>query len=401
MRRLYIQLITAKARNVETAGVLLGAFRDSGPGGRPDVFIENCLPLRPEYRTGNLCQYSDSSRSVLEQQLSSGTGGWHAVGFYRSTLRGESELSDDDVRLMKEHFDSPGCVFLLLESSHRHAAGTFFTLCEGELPPARPCYCLPLDARGPAEIMSMPRPGDEPSEDEQPERLHARAPRPAGLVRKIAMALGCLAALAVIVWAALQLRTSALSPARGPTPNPGPPSSAFGLRADRSGSQWRLSWNREAAPVRSASRGHLSITDGVVPREVELSQADLQTGSVIYSPLSDDIRFRLDIYDLERARTISESVRVLGSPWSPSSPPSPGYLDRIPQGARKFPAPAARQPFVPPGPPGGAEPVRHEPRSLPAPPALAPPAAINAIDAAPPPPPDPFHADLLFKPKVR
>jgi TonB family protein len=89
------------------------------------------------------------------------------------------------------------------------------------------------------------------------------------------------------------------------------------LNAERTGSgnQWRISWNRGAKAIRGAGKGHVTIQDGPLRKEVELSAGDLQTGSMMYAPLTDDVSLRLEVFDLQRGRAVSEAIRVLGSPF--------------------------------------------------------------------------------------
>src|SRR4029079_4642408 len=83
------------------------------------------------------------------------------------------------------------------------------------------------------------------------------------------------------------------------------------LRAERVGLQWRLTWNRNARIVQTASSGRLQLTDGYYRKEVMLDQNDLRTGQVVYSPLTGEISFRLELFGAPGQKGIGESVRAI------------------------------------------------------------------------------------------
>ena len=84
----------------------------------------------------------------------------------------------------------------------------------------------------------------------------------------------------------------------------------LGFRAERAGPDIRLTWNGRLPVVASAYGGTLRINDGGVYRSVELNAAQTRSGSLVYSPQSDDIEFRLEIYG-EQNRFYGEGTRVI------------------------------------------------------------------------------------------
>ena len=87
----------------------------------------------------------------------------------------------------------------------------------------------------------------------------------------------------------------------------------LGLRLERSGSDWRLSWNPNAPVIAKATKGHILITDGSVQRFLELDSSDLRGGTIIYTPLTNDIVMRLEVDKVDSAATDTESVRVVSA----------------------------------------------------------------------------------------
>jgi len=122
------------------------------------------------------------------------------------------------------------------------------------------------------------------------------------------------AVAAVVMLGALQYRTFLLIDQRSDTPRV---SENLDLKTERSGGdgQWRLSWNRSAPAIQKAEKGHVSIIDGYLRKEIDLTAADVQTGGIVYWPVADDVTFRLEVFDSRAGRAVSESVRVLASPW--------------------------------------------------------------------------------------
>src|SRR5260370_24970143 len=123
-------------------------------------------------------------------------------------------------------------------------------------------------------------------------------------------------ALGILAWAdfdALQSVRLAGNPA---------PFVPLGLASDRSGADWKLTWNPASVPLAHAAAAELVIEDGDHENQILLSPAQIRSGSIVYSPFTADICFRLGAYDGER-RWASETLRVLD--WQPSGV---GYAQR-------------------------------------------------------------------------
>ena len=114
-----------------------------------------------------------------------------------------------------------------------------------------------------------------------------------------------------------------------------PSDSVLGLKLDRSGSAWKLSWDADSPAVRDATDGHLLITDGALHRDLELASADLRGGTIIYTPMTDDVVLQLQLDTPGGSEPLSASVRTLGggvSSVSATSMPSPGIPPNLPPG---------------------------------------------------------------------
>jgi TonB family protein len=92
------------------------------------------------------------------------------------------------------------------------------------------------------------------------------------------------------------------------------------LKVDRSAGQLLLSWNRNASAIQTASRAVLTISDGDHREDVDLDLGTLRNGNISYSPMTNDVGFRLEVTDVKGGKSVSESMRVLAGRPSPAVP---------------------------------------------------------------------------------
>ena len=180
----------------------------------------------------------------------------------------------------------------------------------------------------------------------------------------------------------------------------------FQLKAERSNGQIRVSWNRDAKAIRSAHNAVLSISDGSKTEDVPLDPTQLLAGSIMYSPLSTDVAFRLEVKDGTSDAGHSESIRV-----PPAAMPEAGSAAPAASSASK-PAPAAAAPQTPqtPAPANGAARTQtpaatpapaEAQRSAVSPPAPVPaPAPVKSFSLAARVSPPPSSSDLPEAPSV-
>jgi len=128
---------------------------------------------------------------------------------------------------------------------------------------------------------------------------------------------------------------------------PGGDTSALSLRVESLGGEMQLSWNRDSDPIRNATAGVLSISDGSQHQDIAMDLALLQKGSINYTPATSDVVFRLEVSGRGPSKTASEMVRALRTRPSP-------IPEIDPQAAAKAAAGAPKTPDVPAGPPQAA-----------------------------------------------
>jgi TonB family protein len=89
------------------------------------------------------------------------------------------------------------------------------------------------------------------------------------------------------------------------------------LRVEHSAGDLLLTWNRESDAIRNARTGVLTITDGDRNENHPMERSELQNGSIVYSPLTADVSFHLEVTGPDNSKTAAESVRVLRTRPSP------------------------------------------------------------------------------------
>jgi protein TonB len=95
---------------------------------------------------------------------------------------------------------------------------------------------------------------------------------------------------------------------RSPAPTPAAPLS---LRAERTSGDLLVTWNRDADAVKTAVKAVLTISDGPQQETLNVDLAQLRNGSVVYTPATPDVSFRLEVTSSDPARSQSEMLRVL------------------------------------------------------------------------------------------
>jgi TonB family protein len=87
-----------------------------------------------------------------------------------------------------------------------------------------------------------------------------------------------------------------------------------------------LRWNAHSASLESAKNGILQVDDGSEHRKLQLDSNELANGSILYTPTSGDVMFRLEVVD-RNGSPMSESMRVVNaanSGWAAHRIPNAG-----------------------------------------------------------------------------
>jgi hypothetical protein len=340
-------------RGAEVGGILLGRTE----GG--EVWIEDFAAVACEHRRGPSYLLSDHDREAFVQTFGQDRNRDHfPVGLFRSNTRDQNTITDEDRALFTEFFPPPAGVFLLVRPyATKTGAGAFLAPRGGMLPDSTedvfPFSRWELEG-GTAprrRPLSEPRPHANTAAGTDPVAVPSPvAPPPTGAPRPRAGA--ARAAVTVPaeedpgghstgtpalegrnddpvfapalaepyqrrrrgwVWIPLSFIFLLLGvllgfqSAIGFYPRPGAvDASAFALGLSATGKEdsLHIRWNRESPAIKSAERGRLEIKDGSYSKTVDLDASSLQTGSVMYPPLSANVSLRFQV-------TIKENTAVV------------------------------------------------------------------------------------------
>jgi hypothetical protein len=105
-----------------------------------------------------------------------------------------------------------------------------------------------------------------------------------------------------------------------PVAAPLPSETGIGMNVQSQGDRLLIRWNRQLPEVRTAKGGMLVIHDGVQRRRVTLDAADIENGSVLYRPQSNDVSLALDLLT-QRGSVLTGHLRVLDGTRQENSAP--------------------------------------------------------------------------------
>ena len=374
---------------VETGGILLGTHQKNA------VRIKAWRAIDCEYAKGPSFLLSAKDEAVLAEALKPGRSDagrdrLEPVGWYRAHTRSEILLSDADLAFFKRFFPQPWQVGLIVRPASFAAsrAGFFFREADGSIRAQssyREFILTPVAAAAPAIVQAEPAaPISEaaaavavpeapriavPAPQAAPEAAPAPAPpeaRPVLQAQRYAPVHSLAARSARRKWYAAGLSVLAaailgfwlLKPSR----------QGLALSATDMRGQLRIAWDGTARPIGRARYGSIEIDDHGVRTQVNLTAADLRSGSIFYARQSGDVAVRLTV-DTPGSPPVAESTRFL-RPGESGPPPAPrAQPAKKPEPPREAEAREAR---VEPPPPAAETPSLQLPEPSPQPPAPGP-----------------------------
>ena len=94
---------------------------------------------------------------------------------------------------------------------------------------------------------------------------------------------------------------------------PSADSSPLALRVERTGNEILLTWRPDSDAVRNVTQAVLAISDGPQQDNVTLDPSQFRNGRIVYSPVTSDVVFRMEVSGQGGNKVASESLRVLGN----------------------------------------------------------------------------------------
>ena len=150
----------------------------------------------------------------------------------------------------------------------------------------------------------------------------SRSPLASG-VRSLLIGAGALSAIvAVSLAAAALLRVRPFPAGARPSARAAASNSGLGLRAEVRGGSLQVRWNHDAAPVRNATSGSLTVQDGEVRRTLQLNQTTARAGSIFYAARGTQVQVALTIFGPEHVVSESISATVPAAAAQPALPPA-------------------------------------------------------------------------------
>jgi len=298
----------------ESLGLLLGSLS------REAVCVRCCEMVRPEVPAapGSRALHDAFRESLHARTESPLPGVEHVAGFFRTQSGGRAEMVESDHEIARRYFPGAGSLFLLIQTSgHRPWSAALFEL-DGRRSPKAPTlefffdeYLLRNGYLADLVPEQAPRrlpPADLPVRGStNPRRGHT----------------GVVALLLLVLLGGGGYKWYTAKDGREPA-IPAPVSGPLGLKVVSGDKDFEVSWDRQSPAVMQSSGGTLTIRDGGLTRTVLIPPAQLREGRIQYTPLFDDLNFRLEIS--QGARTIAESIQIL----SPGNKAWQGLLPDLP-----------------------------------------------------------------------
>jgi len=233
------------------------------------------------------------------------------LGCFRTQISGWPGMKESDLEIAKRTFPGADSLFLLIRTTrHRPWLAALYSLdAKTATAPAEPVLEFPFDEyllrNGYlTDLVQAPEPQDI---QEEPKKINAR-----WIVGGLLFAI--LLAGSAAAYKYRSFRPSGQAEVAGRT---APATPALNLKVNRSGKDFEVSWDRLSAAVQQSASGMLTINDGALTRAVALSGPQLREGRILYTPLFEELTFRLEVATPDQG-TAAESVQVLA--WSGKQP---------------------------------------------------------------------------------
>jgi hypothetical protein len=341
-------------RGAEVGGILVGKAADA------EIWIEGFSMAACEHRRGPSFLLSEQDQEALAKTFDGLRKQEHyPVGLFRSNTRDDNAISDEDRALFAKYFEAPTGTFLLVRPyASKTSTGSFLVYKDGVLPDLnadvfpfqrweleggvaprrRPLHETKLRAgvvaddpsvvveapvapvvgpllRSPAvqeeaviaepgeTLAEGPSVGDAGVTGSETEYFYTgtieSSHRRRGWIWIPLSFIFLLLGVLLGFQSALSFYPKAL--------NLDASSFALGLTATAKSDNLYIHWNRESPAIKAAQRGQLEIADGQYHKTVDLDATSLQTGSVVYPPVSNNVSLRFHVI-VKGTTSVGETV---------------------------------------------------------------------------------------------
>ncbi len=305
--------------HAEAGGLLLGTTNLNA------VEISGFEPFVLDRESGPRYVITEKDRPRLRESIDRWNlpeSSLRVVGYFRSQRREGLCLHDEDLAVIKEFFDDPANVFLVVkpEGEDGMPTGGFFFWSDGSVFADCTFMSFPFEQQS-LRIAARERPSANPDPEEGSEidgRLEPEVPR------KRFRILGIAAVLALTILAlAVTLRL------RDPAPKPAPASNPLALSLNPGDDAITVAWDPNSEAVRNARVGVLTITDDNRKEEVPLNGLMLQSGRLVYKPSGKAVQIALEVFSPQGLSTREMMTVVMNRGGGASAPP-PGQTNQAP-----------------------------------------------------------------------
>jgi hypothetical protein len=288
------------------AGLLAGVSEGQ------NIHIKEVLPLAGSDRGA----VGDAIRTA------SPSSGSHTIGYVIAEERDAIRLNEGDIQLVERYFREPDSVLLLIQLGQGEIPNaSFFFWDNGRFLGDLAFLEFPFDPlalRTDAWRSAGPVTGASAAEAQAANVGH-RLPsptgiRPASTLSSVGLLFTFGGVFAIALLLKNRFRVFSALPSRTDGSDAG-----LDLRVERSGTDFRLTWNRRAVSVRQALAGMLCLEEGGVRREISLSPEILRNGSVVLETKSDYVQIGLYLSMPDQSVDSESVLLLLASPQRPVS----------------------------------------------------------------------------------
>jgi len=94
----------------------------------------------------------------------------------------------------------------------------------------------------------------------------------------------------------------------------------LGLKADRNGSDWVVSWDTNSPILLNATSAEMVIDDGFIHKNLPLGPTELRNGRIMYIPVTDNAILQLNVVGPDSDEPVSETVHIVAGVLPPMNP---------------------------------------------------------------------------------